>query len=206
MCNVFACVSPAQRIHCFTFDAINMHSHALRFEEVGLPEGHVSPRLAYHNPTGTIIAHTSPRKSSLPTQRLSIRRVTERRYRPIGDFPPAISVSSFVLCPRLPLLYFVTFVWSEYENGPPGGLWETLCRFRLDTSECEVIARRGELVPPSGYDSAWIAELLSAAEDGSTLFCKAVLSAAGQGEDWVSELSVSERSLTPRAKLEAVFA
>jgi hypothetical protein len=183
-----------------------MHSRPLRFEAIGLPEGHMTSRLAYHSPTETIIAHTRPRQSSLPSERLWIRHVKERRYRPVGDFPPAISVSSFTVSSRLPLLYFITFTWSEYENGPPGGFWDTLCRFILDTCDNEVIARRGELIAPNGFESAWISELLSVSDDGGTVFCKAALLAGGYAEYWLSELAIPERKLTPRTKLEAVFA
>jgi hypothetical protein len=177
------------------------------FKEIGLPDGHAFPELAYHCPTGTVIAHTRPRESRLPSHRLSMRLVKDSRYSPIGDFSPAISVSSFAVCPTLPLLYFITSTWSEHENGPPGGCWEALYRFTLDTRESEVIARRGDLIAPEGYQSAWLSELLSVSGDGGTLFCKAALCSNGRPIDYcLSELVVAERKLTAITKLEAVFA
>jgi len=176
------------------------------FEEIGLPEGHAFPELAYHHPTGAVIAHTRPRESRLPGHRLFIRGVKESRYSLIGEFPPAISVSSFAVCPILPLLYFITFSWSEFENGPPGGFWEALYQFTLDTRKSDVIARRGELVA-DGYQSAWLSELLSVSDDGGTVFCKAALCRVGQPIDYcLSEFSVAGRRLAPITKLDAVFA
>jgi hypothetical protein len=185
-----------------------MHtSSSPSFKDIGLPDGHAFPELAYHRPTGTVVVHTRPRESLLPAHRLSIRRVNESRYSPIGDFSPAISVSSFAVCPTLPLLYFITSAWSEHENGPPGGSWEALYRFTLDTRESEVIARRGNLIAPEGYRSAWLSELFSVSDDGGTLFCKAALSREGGSIDYcLCEFLIAERKLAAITKLQAVFA
>jgi len=177
-----------------------------RFEAVGLPEGHAFPRLAFHRPTQTVIAHTRPRESPFPGERLSVRHVKERLYRSVGDFPPGISLSSFAVASKAPLLYFISFAWSEFENGPPGGDWDTLCQFRLDTSDTQILARRGELIAPQGYDRAWLSELLSADDDGVTLCCKVGLSAGGAVEYWICELLVVQRTVTPVTRLEATFA
>src|SRR5881409_1232799 len=77
------------------------------FTDIGLPDGHGFPRPAYHHPTRSIVAQTRPLDSRLPSSRLSVRRVNEPRYTPIGQFSAEISTSSFVLCRTLPLLYFV---------------------------------------------------------------------------------------------------
>jgi hypothetical protein len=177
------------------------------FSDVGLPDGHAFPELAYHQPTGSIIAHTRPRESRLPSHRLSIRRVNEARYSVIGDFPPSISVSSFALSSVLPILYFITFSWSDH-GGNVGGDWDALYRFSLDTHQCEVVARRGELVPPDHYRSAWLSELFSVNEDGRSLFCKAALQRAGEApiDYCLSELSIADLRLAVITRLEAVFA
>ena len=176
------------------------------FTEIGLPNGHGFPELAYHYPTGYIIAHTRPLESRLPAARLSIRRIGESHYSPVGDFPPAISVSSFALSPKLPLLYFITSEWKDYVNGPPGGDWDSLYRFFLDTRCCEVVARRGELVPPNSYQSAWLCEILSVSDDGCNLYCKAALRGVKPIDYCLSEFSTNDRKLSPISKLEAVFA
>lgn len=175
------------------------------FDDVGLPDGHAFPELAYHQPTGSIIAHTRPRESRLPSHRLSIRRVSESRYTVIGDFPPSISVSSFALSPTLPILYFITFAWSDH-NGNVGGDWDALHRFTLDTHQSEIVARRGELVPPDHYRFAWLSELFSVSADGRTLFCKAALQREGPIDYCLSELSIADRRLAAITRLDAVFA
>lgn len=143
------------------------------FNDIGLPDGHDFPELAYHHPAGTIIAHTRPRESRLPSHRLFIRRVSEARYSLIGDFSPAISVGSFALSPTLPLLYFITETWSEH-GGIRGGDWDALYRFDLDTRRCEVVVRGGELIPPDHYQTAWLVTLFSVSDDGRTLFARQV--------------------------------
>jgi hypothetical protein len=176
------------------------------FSDIGLPDGHAFPELVYHHATGSIVAHTRPRESRLPSHRLSIRTASESRYRVIGDFPPAISVASFAICQTQPLLYFVTFCWSE-RDGHVGGDWDALYRFALDTRQSEVVARRGELMPPEHYHTAWLTRLHSIADDGSRVFCTAALRRAEEPIDYcLCELSVAERKLATITKLEAVFA
>jgi hypothetical protein len=175
-------------------------------QKIGLPDGHGFPVLVYHPPTGSVIAHTRPLKSSLPCRRLSLRQVNETRYRPIGDFPPSVSVESLVLHPQLPLLFFITFVWSKHVNGPVGGYWVALHRFDLNTLQSEIVARRGELVLPDGYQTAWLNELFSASDDGNTLFCKAGLRNGEPVRYCLSKLSIPDRKLAIITRLEAVFA
>lgn len=176
------------------------------FSEIGLPEGHAFPELSYHAPTGFLVAHTRPLDSALPSRRLSARRVTEPRYRPVGDFPPAISVESYAASFSLPVLYFLTYEWSEYPNGPVGGHWDALYRFNLETRQSEVVARRGEVIPPNRYKSAWLSALFSVGADGCTIFCKAALEGAEVTDYCLSEFLIAERKLTPINMLEAVFA
>ena len=140
------------------------------FADVGLPDGHGFPRLAYHHPTRSIVAQTRPLDSRLPSSRLSVRRVNEPRYTPIGQFSAEISTSSFVLCRTLPLLYFVTSRWTEKRDGVVGGDWESLQSFALDTRQSAVVASQGQLVVPDGYRSAWLLDLLAMSDDGQIIF------------------------------------
>src|SRR6266550_511937 len=133
--------------------------------EIGLPEGHAFPELGYHAPTNSIIARTRPLDARLPSRRLSMRRTTESHYRPVCDFPPSISVDSFVTSPSLPTLYFLTYVWSEHSDGPVGCDWDALYRFNLDTGHSEAVAQKGELILPDGYESAWLCNLHSVSAD-----------------------------------------
>jgi len=120
------------------------------FGNIGLPEGHAFPRLVYHAPTGIIIAHTRPLKRRLPSERLSMRRVSETRYALIESFPPEVSVSSFALSPTAPFLYFLTETWKEIGD-TVGGDWAGLHRFNLDTRQGDMLARPGELALPAPY-------------------------------------------------------
>ena len=179
------------------------------FEEIGLPHGHVYPKLAYHPPTGSIIVQTQLAESTLPSRRLSIRRLNEARYHPIGDFPPEISTESFVLCASSPLLFVNTFIWKEHINGPVGGDWDALYSFNLDTLQSDILVRKDELVPPDGYRSAWFSTLFSASNDGRKLFCRAGLRNQEPKKpiDYcLSEFSVADRKLAIITKLKAVFA
>ena len=175
------------------------------YSEIGLPDGHASPELAYHRPTGSIIAHTRPRESRLPSKRLSIRHVAETRYTAIGDFPPSISASSFALSPSQPIIYFVTDVWSD-ENGTVGGNWDALHRYNVDTRQIEIVAHRGDLAPPDHYRCAWLSELFSVSEDDRILFCKAALQREGPIDYCLTELSIADRRLAVITKFDAVFA
>src|SRR5262245_52459959 len=137
------------------------------FSGVGLPDDHGFHKLPYHPPSRSVVAHTRPRASLLPSHGLSIRHRSESHYAVVGDFSPAISVSSFVLSPTFPVLYFITFTWSE-SVGNVGGNWDVLYRFSLDTRQCEMVASRGQLVRPDHYQAAWLSELLCLSEDGHT--------------------------------------
>ena len=143
------------------------------FEEIGLPKGHAYPELAYHPPTGSMVVHTRPLKSSLPCRRISLMGVNSKRYQPIADFPSSISVEGYLLHPRLPLLYLITYSWSMFLGKAPGGDWDALYRFNLETGKSEILASKGSLVPSNGYPRVWLNQLLSVSDDGETLFCRA---------------------------------
>ena len=177
------------------------------FADIGLPDGHGFPRLAYHHPTRSIVAQTRPLDSRLPSSRLSVRRVTEPRYTPIGQFSAEISMSSFVLCRTLPLLYFVTSRWTEKRDGVVGGDWESLQSFALDTRQSAVVASQGQSVVPDGYRSAWLLDLLAVSDDGQIIFGTVGFQRAeGSVEYHVSELAIGDRRLAPITRLEASFA
>jgi hypothetical protein len=178
----------------------------LEFERIGLPQGHAYPEMAFHSPTGSVIVQTRARKSPLPGFRLSWKRLNGTFYRPIADFPPSVSMQNFVLHPRLPLLYFITYVWSEHVNGEAGGDWEALYRFNLNTRNCRVVARRGQLVLPDGCRRAWLCELLSASNDGKTLFCKAGFHYARRIQYCLSKLSLADGKISVLAKMKTPFA
>jgi hypothetical protein len=177
------------------------------FEKIGLPRGHSYPKLAYHQPTASIIAQTRPLKSRLPDCRLSFRRTDETRYRPIGDFLPPISIDSFVAHARLPLLYFITYAWTEHADGTTGGNWDALHCFNLNTLQCKVVAQKGELIAPDGYESAWLRDLFSLSDDGGALFCKAAFQTREEPiphcHHCLAQLSLADLKLQIVAKLEA---
>jgi hypothetical protein len=197
------------------------------FEELGLPSGHGYPKMAYHSSTGSIIVHTQPVGSSLPSRRLSMRRLNEPRYRLMGDFPPEISVESFVFHPSLPLLYINAIVWSEHIKSPIGDDWDSLydgnwsgiyC-LNLDTLHSEILVRNGELIPPDGYRFASISTLFSMGNDGRKLFLRARLKnqdpkkpkkpdnhCPKSSGHYLSEFSIADRKLTIIAELKTVFA
>jgi|ERR1022692_665882 hypothetical protein len=187
------------------------------FQDVGLPEGHAFPKLAYHPATFSVIAHTRlSDQSRPPCCRLSLRHVTETCYRPLADFQPSVSLDSFTVHPRLPFLYFITFIWTEpakdpllreHIKGPVVGVgdWDALYRCRLDTLQSEVVARQGDLVPPHGYQSAWLADVISVSEDGKTIFCRAALRQAVRNHYCLAELSLHDLRLTVLTSLKALF-
>jgi hypothetical protein len=177
------------------------------FEKLGLPTGHAFPRLAYHEPTSTLIAHTRPRKAVLPGDRLSFRRIGETHYQPIGEFPEGISISSFVLDPYRPALYFMTFAWRELDGGGWGGDWEGLYRFDLEQHRCDRLCQRGDLHSAEGDGATWLSDLLSVANDGRGLLCQAAL---GESQSkfayWVARLDLADLRLTGITKLRSAFA
>jgi len=178
----------------------------LDFEKIGLPRGHAYPELAFHSPTGSVIVHSRPLASPLPGRRLSLKRTNGTFYRPIGDFPQSVSTENFLLHPQLPLLYFITYIWSKHVDGPVGGDWDALYRFNLNTRKCKIVARRGELVLPDGYRRAWLCKLLSASNDGKTLFCMAGLHSARLVHYCLSKLSLVDRKISVVSKLKTPFA
>ena len=176
------------------------------FDDIGLPTGHACPHVAYHPPTGTVIVHTRPSKSRLPSHRLSIRRVHDTRYTLVADFPPQVSISSFAVSPSLPVLYFLTDTWRE-SGDTVGGDWHALHRYALDTADCEIVAQPGELKVPAPYNTAWLVEVLSVGHDAATLFCRVGMKVERARIDYyLAEFSVSERWLRPITRLERTFA
>jgi hypothetical protein len=183
------------------------------FEMIGLPKGHAYPKLAYHPRTALLIVHTRPVKSILPGGRISLKRLNGSRYRSIANFPSSvsassISVESFLLHPHLSLLYFITYVWSEYPNGPPGGDWDALYCLNLETQKNKTIVQKGGLAPPDGYRRVWINELLSTSADGNTLFCRAGFSPKRKGRVHycLSKLSIVDHKIEIIRKLKTPFA
>jgi hypothetical protein len=178
------------------------------FEAVGLPRGHAFPTVAYHQATRTIFAHTEPLRPALPTKRLSFRRVADKQYQPIGEFPADISVESFVLSPSQPFLYYSTNRWKHEGDGASGD-WEGLYRFDIGAHRSEQLAQRGKLHPPSGYQGAWLSGLLSINDDGKALFCKAALETGKldpEVEYWIAKLELPSLKLQAISQLQAIFA
>ncbi|HEY2249736.1 MAG TPA: hypothetical protein VGH74_01700, partial [Planctomycetaceae bacterium] len=68
--------------------------------------------LAYHEPTGTVIAHTGAQGQLPPRKRLFFRWSTDTRYQPVATFPDNISIDSYIVDPSRPSLYFVTYEWG----------------------------------------------------------------------------------------------
>lgn len=173
------------------------------FEDLGIPAGHAYPRLAYHEGTQTLIVHSAKAESQIPEQRLSIRHVNEPRYGPVMEFSSGISPSSFAIAEDGPWLLFVTLAWTER-----GGDWDALYRFRLDERTGEVVARRGELILPAGYQNGWMTEAMSASRDGNQLICKVGLQQSAPAtvvEYWVCRFSIPEKTVTPITHLKGVF-
>jgi hypothetical protein len=147
-----------------------------------------------------------------PRKRLYFRWATVTDYQPVGDFPEAVSIDSFLLDPVRPSLYFVTNTWREIDGGRWAGDWDALYRFDLEEHRCERLARRGDLPPPAGYDRVWLCDLLSVSADGLSLFFKVgretqLLEDGGtRAEYWVSKLDLADVKLETVTRLEAVFA
>ena len=197
------------------------------YEDLGLPSGHGYPKMAYHPSTGSIIVHTQPVEPPSPGRRLSMRRLNESRYRPIGDFPPEISVESFVLHPSLPLLYINTIIWNKHIKSPIGDDWDSLydgnwgglyC-LNLDTLQGEIFVCSGELFPPDGYRFASISTLFAMINDGRKLILRAKLKnqdprnpkkpdghCPKSSGHYLSESSIADRKLTVITELKTVFA
>ena|ERR1039458_1651927 len=179
------------------------------FQDIGLPKNHAYPTLTYHPQTGSIIALTRPvTESRTPCHRLSIRRLEEARYSPIGNFPPQVDVTSFALSPKLPVLYLNTFFWKECELGfnPPGGDWDALYRFNLNTQQSEVVARPGELISPGNPTRVWLNDVISVDENGRAVFCKTGIFKEGKADYFLVKLTVEDRKLELLTRLEAVSA
>ena len=174
------------------------------FEEIGLPKGHAYPELAYHPPTGSMIVHTRPLKSSLPCRRISLS-VNGKRYRQIANFPPSISVEDYLLHPKLPLLYLITYSWSMFLGKTPGGDWDALYRFNLETGKSETLASKGSLASPNDYPRVWLNQLLSVSDDGEALYCRAAFFGVKRYY-CISKLSIADRKIKIIKKLKTPFA
>ncbi len=183
-----------------------------KFSEVGLPEGYQTLNLAYHQPSRTLIAHVGSIKNLPPGKRLFFRWAEGERYQAIDQCQGGESVNSFVLDPLRPALYFTTFVWKELDGGEWAGDWDALYRFDLEKHCCDLLTRRGDLLPAPGYEEVWLCELLSVGADGRSLFCN-----TGQqtpsGEDgsshahyWVTHLDVASGKLELVTELTAFWA
>jgi hypothetical protein len=182
------------------------------FSEVGLPDGHKRLRLAYHQPSRTLIAHVGPTKDLPPGKRLFFRWASAERYEPVDKCQDGTSVDGFVLDPSRPALYFTTHVWKELDGGKWAGDWDALYRFDLEEHRCDLLTRRGDLLPTEGYERVWLCELLSMSADGRSLFCQAGLQTpklenGGRRADyWVTKLDLASMKLEPVTELVALWA
>jgi hypothetical protein len=184
------------------------------FSEIGLPNQAVTA-LAYHEPTGTLIAHIGPRKDSPTGKRLYFRRSNDSRYNEIGDLSEGVSISSFVLDPLQASLYFATYRWEKREDGGMNGNWHALYRFDLEEHRCEQLAQEAELQPSVGYQESWLCELISVSGDACSILCRAAFETpvlqfprAGMRrvDYWVAKLNLANMKLEPLTQLDAVFA
>jgi hypothetical protein len=182
------------------------------FRDVGLPDGYKVLRLAYHQPSRTLVAHVGPIKDLPPGKRLYFRWATSEQYQPMGDCPAGTSVDGFVLDPSRPSLYFMTFAWKEMDGSRWAGDWDALYRFNLANHRCEQLTRRGELLPTEGYERVWLCETLSVSVDGRSLFCNVgletpILENGGKRVDyWVTKLDLESLKLEAVTQLAALLA
>lgn len=175
-----------------------------RYNSLGLADGQVPHDLEYHPPTSSVILHTRNREGRLPSFRLSIRSASEERYSPVGEFAAGTSVHSFALSRTAPILYYNTVRWGEHD-GLVGGEWDALYRFTLDSRRCDVVARRGELIPPNHFQSAWPVELFSVSDDGAILYCTCALGLSEGFQYYVSKVALNTLRVEPITRLEATF-
>jgi hypothetical protein len=104
-------------------------------------------------------------------------------------------------------LYFVTFTFSELEDGGAAGDWDGLYRFDLEKHRCDQLAWPGSLHASDGDGQTWLAGLLTVSKDGDGLICRAAMPASESSFGyWVAHLKLADLKLTTITKLEAVFA
>ena len=207
-------------------------SESMSLSRVGLPKGHGLLTLAYHHGTKTLIAHTRHSARRWPYQRLWLRRFEERRYKLAHAFPTRTSIDSFSFSLSCPFLYFTTQTLQmlRIQNPPnvligrkvvamPGvGLshgWDALYQLNLLNSRCKLLAQRGGLMVPKGYNDAWLVTLLSTQYNGRKLFVRAALQRSfykakapilADVDYYVAELHLANMKLVPIARLDATFA
>ncbi|HEV3339008.1 MAG TPA: hypothetical protein VG125_01590 [Pirellulales bacterium] len=195
-------------------------------EDVGLPSNRFW-ELTYHPPTKSVVVLTGPKKSEPPCMRLSIRMADEPKYREVAVLPDNVSIKSFTLSSKLPLLFLNTWTVSKYEQYERKGIlatlglphhelerepvrymadWDALYRYDILTRSSEVVARRGELHAFGEYSRVWLTDLLGVSDDASALYVKAGIERDRIVDYHVCSLNLSGLLLTPITKLEAVFA
>jgi len=175
------------------------------FSDLGLPDGHGFPIVAYHNLSGTIIVHTRATKGVLPSKRLFVRRVDDLRYTSVADFAANVSIDSFAVAHDSPVLYFTTISFAEIDHEAYGD-WDALYQYFITDRRCEIVAREDVLKIPHGYDRVWPCELLSVQSKAERLFVTAAFQKGSLVEYYVAELNLSTLAIAAIARLEAVSA
>ena len=177
-----------------------------RSDMSNLPE-RAGTRLAYHELTRTLIAHTKSRAEPTPRNRLFFRSAREARFQPVMEFPDPISIGSFALDNRRPFLYFVTEVWTTLPGtlpgtGTPVGDWDGLYRFHLGEHRAERLTWRGDIRPPFDIERTWLPAILSVSDEGRSVFCIAGFEVDWRAEYWMCELELAGMRLKPVTRLE----
>ena len=182
------------------------------FSDLGLPDACGPIALAYHEPSRTLVVHVGPVKDKPVGKRLFFRWTTEAKYQPVWDCPANTAIESFALDPSRPLLYFMTFTWTKWDDGSWAGDWVALYRFDLAEHRCDKLTQRGVLLPTTGYESVWLCEALSVCAEGRSLFCKVGMmtppleDGSSRADYWIAKLDVTSMKLEPVTKLEALRA
>lgn len=139
--------------------------------DLGLPPEHKVLSLAYHELTGSIVAHVGPILESAPKGRLYFRWTADTRYQPIIDLPDGASIDSFVLDLSRPALFFLTSTYTEMDAGGFAGNPDALYRFDMEEHRCERLLRSEDLVLSADYDRGWVCTILGVSADGRAVFC-----------------------------------
>jgi len=180
-------------------------------DEVGLPAASQVLRLAYHEPSRTVIAHLRPAKGP-SGGKLFFRWATATEYQPVWDCPAGTSVESFALDPSRPALYFLTNTWQDRVDGSWAGNWDALHRFDLAEHRHDELTRYGQLLPARGYAQVWLCGALSVGADGRSLLCTAGLQTppladgSSRVEYWVAKLDLKSLTLEAVSELAALWA
>lgn len=188
------------------------------FPEVGLPAEHRVVRLGYHESARTVVAQLRPAATAAPTERLFFRRDTDTRYQPIEPLTQGASVTSYVLDPRRPVLYFLAYVYRPHTDGGWSGDWDALYSFDLGQHRCERLIGSDDLPAPSECSRAWLCDFLSVGADGRSMFCTAGVERpstialktgpvnGSRADYWVARLDLETRELTAVSELAAFWA